>query len=219
YPQVHTLRPEFLRAITPGGPGGMRSSRRLGHGEDYFGTREYRPGDSVRQIAWKRGAGLDELVSIERTQPSPPRLRVILNLLRPTADLRTDPHERFSPRDLEERAISLVASVLAAAESQGYEVGLTVLGLDVPPSPLRRGYRHLQRLMAALAGLDLGRPRLPRGDDPVADAERAGLIVVSADRADPGIVGPAGTGSLHLTARQLDDLVVDSAPAREGVPT
>lgn len=217
HPRVHRLRPELLRSIAMTGSGGMRSNRRLGDGLDFYGTREYRSGDSVRQIAWKRGAGLDQLVVVERTQPSPPRLRVVLNLLRPTGELRLDPDDHRHARDLEEDAISLAASLLANAESAGYEVALTVLGLDVPPLPLRRGYRHLQRLMAALAGLDLDQPRLPRDSAATADFERAAMVVVSPDRSDPRLAGSADASALLLTARQLSDLVIDSTEG-VGVP-
>ena len=52
-------------------------SPRPGAGDDYYGLREFRRGDSLRQVAWKRTAFLDQLVCIERTGPAPEsRIRV-----------------------------------------------------------------------------------------------------------------------------------------------
>ena len=222
YPRLLPLRADLLRSITPGGPGGLRLSRRSGSGEDYFGMREYKPGDSVRQIAWRRTAVLDQPITIERTRPSPPRVRVVLNLQRPTDQLRFPEGEAASGRDLEETAIAIAASLIQLAERHGFEVGLTVLGLPDRPSPLRRGHWHVQKLLGSLAGLDLDQPRSSTPPPGAADAERAGMVVVSPDRADPTIgasdAGPAmrldAEGVLHLTARQVDSLI-DRAAARE----
>jgi uncharacterized protein (DUF58 family) len=215
YPRMLSLRLDLLKALSPGGPGGLRLSRRSGAGEDYFGMREYKPGDSIRQIAWRRSAVLDEPITIERTRPSPPRVRVVLNLQRPTDQLRFEPSEAASARDLEETATSIVASLIQLAERHGFEVGLTVLGLPERPSPLRRGHWHVQKLLGALAGLDLDQPRSASPPPGTADAERAGVVVVSPDRADPAIgVAVAGgpfrfdaDGVLHLTARHVDGLL------------
>ncbi|MFO0875219.1 MAG: DUF58 domain-containing protein [Phycisphaerales bacterium] len=221
HPRVVDLRAEILAAVAPSGAGGMRMSRQPGQGADYFGMREYRPGDSVRSIAWRRTATLDEPITVQRTNPSPPRLRVVLNLRRPTADLRYEANEAESPRDLEETTISLAASIIELADRHGYEVGLTVLGLPQRPTPLRRGHWHVQKLLGALAALDLDAPRVP-GASATPDAERAGIVVVSPDRADPhigaGASGGTGTGVLHLTARQAAQFRVDAASPGAGRP-
>ncbi|HMN96612.1 MAG TPA: DUF58 domain-containing protein [Phycisphaerales bacterium] len=219
YPRTVALREDFLRALVPGGDGGLRMTRRSGTGEDYYGMREYKPGDSMRQISWRRSATLDQLVTIERTRPSPPRARVVLDLRRPTEELRFDPGEVESPRELEERAITLAASVIRLAESQGYEIGLTVLGLDDRPTPMRRGHWHVEKLMGALASLDLDRPRRREAPTGLADAERAGVVVVAPDRTDPALfIGDAvdRTAVMHVTARQLSALVEGAEPPPRG---
>jgi uncharacterized protein (DUF58 family) len=204
YPRLYELRPRLLARLTPQGSLGMRITQHAGGGDDYFGMREYRPGDSLRAVSWKRSARLDDLVTIERTRPSPPRLRIVLNLLTPTNRLRITPADPAAQREAEERAISLAASLIHEADIAGFEVGLTVLGLDVPVIPIRRSHWHVGRLLAALAGLDLDRPRDHRPAAPD-DVERAAVVVVHPDRVDPGI---GRSEAWHLTAGQLESLAV-----------
>lgn len=205
YPQILPLKSHVVSTLAPLGLSGVRLSRQTGPGEEFFGAREYRPGDSVRQIAWKRSAGLDQMITIERTRPSPPRLRVVLNLKTPTAELRVDSPAPIPPEQLEEQAISLVASILSAAASQGYETGLTVLGVDLSPTPLRRGHWHLQKMFAALASISLTDTRTR--PMPMAEGERAAVVVVHPDRVDPGA---ARADAMHLLAGQMSRLVDDS---------
>jgi len=214
YPELIPLKLELLRAVTPSGSGGSRMSRSPGQGSDYFGMREYKPGDSIRQVSWRRTATLDQPIIIERTRPSPPRLRVVLNLQRPTDQLRFDTADAPDGRTLEEVAISLAASFLQMAERQGYEVGLTVLGLDERPTPLRKGHWHVQKLLGALAALQLDQPRRDSGGGQMPDAERAGLVIISPDRADPRLGASSGPdGALQITARQLKSLRADLSGA------
>ncbi|MBM4112245.1 MAG: DUF58 domain-containing protein [Phycisphaerae bacterium] len=202
FPRVRALRAGVLRSLAPHGIGGVRTSRDAGPGEDFLGVREYRPGDSPRQIAWRRRAGLDDLATIERSTPSPPRLRVVLDLSRPTSALRVADGAARSGRDLEEDAITLAASLLLAAEREGYEHSLELLGFEAPRPPLRRGHWHLQRLMAVLAGVDLDRPRttIPRADR----EERAATVFVHVDRVELTADRP---DAIHLSATRLEDLV------------
>jgi uncharacterized protein (DUF58 family) len=204
YPRLHELRRDVLRAASPPGASGVRPTAQPGAGDDYFGLREYRAGDSARRIAWKRSAALDQLVCIERSLPSPQRLRVILNLTTPTDQLRAGPNLPPS-RELEELAIELAASVVYSAYHEGYDVGLTVLGADVPVIALRRSCWHLRKIMAALAAIDIDAPRIAPLGGSVADSERAGLVVVHPDRVDLSAGGPH---ALHLTSNQLAKLAV-----------
>jgi uncharacterized protein (DUF58 family) len=204
YPRLFALRRRVLDAVAPAGAIGTKVTDRAGSGDDYFGLREFRPGDSMRHIAWKRTANRDELVCIERAHPTPPKLRVLLNLLRPTDQLTVGKGETIAARELEERAISLAASIIHAADLAGFEIGLTILGVPVPPMPVRRSHWHRNRMMAALAAIDLDAPRHRSSERVVSDLEQAGLIVVHPDRSDPSVVrGEAW----HFNARQLAHLV------------
>lgn len=203
FPRLYMLRRELLDRFTPAGLMGMRMTTRAGKGEEYYGVREYREGDSLRHISWKRTARTDELVTIERSRPSPPKLRVAVNLLRPTDDLRLAEDTHEAKRDAEERAISLAASILFAADMAGYETGLSVLGYDLPKMPLRRSRWHLGKMLAALAAIDLDAPRQSAKRGALPDAERAGLVMVYPDRVEPGLTRE---DVWHLTAAQLESV-------------
>ena len=208
-PEIIPLQPSLLSRLARGGlMGGVRASVEVGGGEDFFGVREYRAGDSIRSIAWKRLAGTDQLATIERSRAVPPRVRIVLDLRRATSDLRVA--EGVDPRALEEDAITLAASLMALADRQGDEFGLTILGLDVAAIPLRRGHFHRAKVLAALAALDLDQPR-----DASAtlreSAERATVLFVHPDRADTSISPAVGW---NFTAAQLSSL--RSPPALGG---
>jgi len=208
HPRTVELRPNVLQWVRGRGSEGVRASARVGAGEEYYGVRDYRIGDSMRQISWRRSATMDKPISIERTAPSPPRLRVVLDLRTPTTELRVP--AGVDARQAEEDAISLAGSVLRLGERHGYEVALTVLGTTpMEASPLRGGHWHTERLMATLAGLDLDDTRTDQVPL-MADAERAGMVFVAPDRVDPTAIGSAATGALMLTARHLHDLAVDA---------
>ncbi len=218
-PRTYPLRPAVLRELTPRGAVGTRAGRRAGSGEEFFGLREARPEDGLRNVAWKRTADRSTLLVIERTQPDPPRLRVAVDLTTPTAALGVRPEEPVDARELEERAISLAASIIIAADHLGYEVGLSVLGIDTRPIPVRRTPRHRDRMLAELARIDLDLPRSGRVRLPAVEREGAALVVVHPGRVDPELV-PGG--ALHYTARQLERLVepgsIESSSTASGSP-
>ena len=194
YPLLYELRRDVLKSVEPQGLAGSRVARRPGTGDDYYGMREFRPGDSMRHISWKRTACLDELVCLERTRATPPRLRVIVNLTAPDI-----------PRELEETAISLAASILHAADGQGFEIGLSLPGTNLPALLTRRSHWHLSRVMSALAAVDLDETRQERGAMPTTYGERAAQIVIHPDRVDPSI---GRDDALNLSARQKSYLAL-----------
>ena len=204
YPRLYRLRREVITAAAPDGFAGSRSSRRIGAGEEYFGLRESRIGDSPRNISWTASARLNTLICVDRTEPSPPRLRILLNLTRPTNALRVEADDWEHRRALEEDAISLAASLVYNAHDLEFEVGLTIAGLDLPVIPVRRSRWHVSKMLALLAGIDLDAPRTaaaPGGH--AATADRAGLIVVHPDRVEADV---APEEAFHLKARQLERL-------------
>lgn len=205
HPEVRPLRAELLSRVTAGGIGGNRLSSEAGGSDDFFGVREYRPGDSIRRIAWKRLAGTGRLATIERSRSVPPRVRVLLDLRTPTASLRIGADE--DGRTLEEAAIVLAASLVSLADRLGYEYALSVGGLEIPAIALRKGHFHREKILSLLAALDLDAARGP-GNGLAASDERATVIVVHPDRADTAV---APAESWHFTARQLESLVDRSA--------
>ncbi|MCL4297678.1 MAG: DUF58 domain-containing protein [Anaerolineae bacterium] len=80
-----------------------QSALRLGRGSQVVGTREYRPGDSLRQIHWRSTARTGQLVVKEFSEDEQQAFTVVLDL---QADLMPD-QSKFSPF---ETAIRLAAS-------------------------------------------------------------------------------------------------------------
>jgi uncharacterized protein (DUF58 family) len=201
-PRIERLRPGVLVSLASGTIAGPSTSARPGPGSDFLGIREYRPGDGLRHIAWRRSAAGAGLAVIERSVDAPPRIRVALDLRRATDALRVDPALR-SARDLEEDAIVLAASILSHAQRDGYETRLCVLGLPSPEMPMRRGHWHLQKELAVLAALDLDAPRTADAALPP-ERERATTLVIHVDRADMRMSADA---VVHVGASQLSSLV------------
>lgn len=101
------------------------STLHRGYGGELWGVREYRPGDPVRLVAWKRSArGLTtgRLAVVELAQETHPPFVVALNL---------DPH---APREVREMVVSLGASLLLYGIVEGREVTAHA-GLENPPFP------------------------------------------------------------------------------------
>ncbi|MEM8781313.1 MAG: DUF58 domain-containing protein [Planctomycetota bacterium] len=161
---------------------------------EFFGLRDYREGDPPRVIDWKRSARLAteahagsagqtvRLIARELTQPTPPRVMVLLDLSGPAR--AAEPGSVLWGSDDEEDAITLAASLLDAAHRHGFWAGLAVVGPSCPVFAPQFGLPHRARMLEALARLDLSR----RGDTP-----RAGMIVPSVV-VKPGLptVIPAG---------------------------
>jgi uncharacterized protein (DUF58 family) len=201
FPRTVPLRRDALAALTGGAFAGPSTSGRAGTGSDFLGIRDYRPGDSMRHVAWRRSASAGTLAVVERSVDAPRRLCVAIDLRRPTPMLRVDPAGPRA-RDLEEDAIVLAASLLSEAHREGWETRLRVLGLPSPEMPVRRGLWHLRKQLGVLAALDLDADRAA-GDRLPPDRDRATTIVVHVDRADPSVAGP---DAVHAGAAQLASL-------------
>ena len=101
------------------------STLHRGHGGEFWGVREYRPGDPARLVAWKRSArGLlaGRLAVVELAQETHPPFIVALNL-----DAR-------APQEVREMVISTGASLLLYGLGEGREVR-AYAGSDNPPFP------------------------------------------------------------------------------------
>lgn len=205
YPQMYELRRDVMSLVDSPAPLGLRVTQRSGAGDDYYGLREYRESDSVRNIAWKRSATMDQLLCIDRSRPSPPKVRIVLDLRRPTERLRVNVERGEDGRDLEEKAIVLAASAIHLADINGFEIGLTVLGISLTSFPVRRNHWQFKKMMAQLASIDLNQPRTDSAGEVAIDIdqERAGVLVIQPDRTEP-LSGR--TDVAYLTARQLENL-------------
>jgi len=149
HPRQHVVDPQMLRTLVGAAPGTHAALQRTGGQEDFIGLREYRSGDSVRHVAWRRSAARMEPVVIERAVPARKALVVTLDLSRT---------EGVATERAEEDAIEWTASVLSRAHADGWSVQLVIDGFaadQTEPSVLT----GLATQLDALAVIDLIGPR------------------------------------------------------------
>ncbi len=99
-------------------PGGQRATRAGGGGE-FEGVRAYRRGDTMRQVAWKKVARNNELVSRDASANASQQLWLQLPVGQ-GADI--------------EAQLSRMAAWVVAADRQGLNFGLRMPGLELPCS-------------------------------------------------------------------------------------
>ncbi len=78
YPQVVTL-PAPMGGQTPFAPGLSEQRSALGTGTDFYGIREYQPGDELRRIHWKATARRNRLAVVEFEENLTGNLTVLLD--------------------------------------------------------------------------------------------------------------------------------------------
>jgi uncharacterized protein (DUF58 family) len=99
----------------------MHTAPRRGHGPEYLGIREYRPGDSMRHVHWASTARAGMMMVREFEEEQTRRLAIVVD-----ASGDTEPGDGgFTPLD---RACSAAASVALAALAQGHGARLVTGG-------------------------------------------------------------------------------------------
>lgn len=84
YPRLLRVRRDMLFRLARGDHSGRHRLDVAGGVAEFYGMREYRPGDSLKMIDWKRTARTGELVTREMNQSSPPKVIVLLDLMKLT---------------------------------------------------------------------------------------------------------------------------------------
>jgi len=182
----------YSASITP--------SARSGGADEFFGLREYRPGDSTRLIHWRRSAGRSMPVVREMSRPRPRTLWVLLDTL-----LGDSAGRDWASR---ERAFRLAATIIEDALDAGFRVGSAWARTDrcevISPGQ-RRGQLH--HLLDSLADVDDNTRR------PLSEAvgmlsprwlHQADVMVVSsAEAPDSEILGGECLSRLRRESRNL----------------
>jgi uncharacterized protein (DUF58 family) len=187
YPRLYRMNRRLLGRMSQVDMTGRKQLDRSGGMEEFFGLRPYRAGDSFKTIDWKHTAKTSNLVSREFTQPSPPKIMLLLDLTGvavgsaertegdagPAATTGNGPHSgpypiakgrtRFTPirpdpNDPVERAVSLAASLICDAYFYGYQVGMAVRGARCTTFPMHHSLPHRAKMLEALSTLDAGQP-------------------------------------------------------------
>jgi uncharacterized protein (DUF58 family) len=127
YPKTFDVAglPASADMVAEPGDGSESSTLHRGHGGEFWGVREYRPGDPARLVAWKRSArGLPSgrLAVIELARETHPPFALALNL------------DAAAPPEAREMVVSAGASLLLYALAEGREVRADA-GPDNTPFP------------------------------------------------------------------------------------
>ncbi len=195
-PAVAPLRAGVLEQSRSRAHAGSASVDSMGLGEEFFGIREYHAGDSLRNIAWKPSARTGALLVIQRSAPAPAKLWVVLRF--PAAG---------RSEDLDERALSLTASVITEAVASHMMVGLLIPGAGVRVAQAG-GRRHLDKLMLHLGQLDPSRITAASAPLTVGGLTRgSGCVVIQAGAMD---LASCPAGAIVLDAASLARYVRDA---------
>jgi len=131
-------------------------SRATGGQDEFFGLREYRPGDNPRWIHWRRSAAKSQLVIRELSRPLPEILWILLDTsLEDLSDVG------YLSR---EKAIRFAGTLIDHAFAKGYQVGMALAYKDeVKIHMADAGLGKRCELLDSLANIDgntnLGIPR------------------------------------------------------------
>lgn len=200
YPRSERLRREVASRILSRADLGLHSAPKLGRGDEFFGLRNYTPGDSPRLISWRVSARSGNLVVRENTAPSGGTLWILLNLNSPPQSKETSPHD-----DPLEQAITLASSLTDAALTGGMDVGLAVAQENVIVSPSTL-IKQRSAIMAALARLSPQKSSLnPAVDEQILRlTQRAACVVVHSGEIDPTIGPPHAR---HLSSENTSEIL------------
>ncbi len=205
-PAALPLKRGLLRRLSARAAAGVGAERTAGTGEEFFGIREYSPGDNPRRIAWRASARTGDLRVRLHSSPAPIRLWVVLRLGHGDA------------AEFDERAIALAASLLRHADLAGMAVGLAVprAALSLPP---RADRRRLEATLGALARLDTPAARaaepVERFPEPASRSGRGALCIVVHAGATDRSFGPRH--ARHLDAARLPQWVENSEEGRRAL--
>ncbi|MFA9477227.1 DUF58 domain-containing protein [Phycisphaerales bacterium AB-hyl4] len=215
YPHLYRVNRRMVYSLAHHDPSGRKQRERGGGTEDFFGLRAYRPGDSLKMVDWKRSARTGVLVSREMTQPSPPRMMILLDLQRDaettapgnsngnsqpgSAPDHADRHTRL------ERAVCLTASLVCEAHFHGYQVGLAARGATCPSFPMHHSLPHRTRMLEALARLNTTPADASRAETPGSAVNPS--VVVHLGKGERVINDQQGGGTILLGATDIDQFV------------
>ena len=149
-PETLKLRHLAIRPLRTRATAGPIPSRQGGSGVDFFGIREYQPGDPLRWVNWRVSARHRQtLFTNEFEQERIADVGLILDARRRT-DIRLNGHTLF------ERTVSAAASLAETFLSDGNRVGLLVYGGFLDWTFPGYGRVQRERILQALAKAKTG---------------------------------------------------------------
>lgn len=140
------------------------ASRQAGNDGDTIGVRDYRYGDSIRNIHWSHTARHGRLIIRERQSLTQTPIRVVLDLTRAH-------HLGAGSQSTYENAIRMAASVCSEMHRHQSQIELVCLGLSNKTRARSNNHRGIKPLLDFLA-------MLPQLDHQSAFANEPGLVSI-----------------------------------------
>ncbi|MBN2025672.1 MAG: DUF58 domain-containing protein [Actinobacteria bacterium] len=146
YPHLYPNRGFHLVAGGTRERVGLNTIDKSGLSNDFFGVREYRPGDSRRLIHWKSTARHQILMVKELEMPADLDLTAVIDL-DSAAWSGDDKYNTF------EYAVKIVGAVSEEVLAKGYDLRIVALGNGPRQLEIKGGRREFPRVLDFLAGL------------------------------------------------------------------
>jgi len=147
YPPVANVHPSLLAMCRAADTTGDLVRPRPGGTDEFYGLKEFRPGDNPRWIYWRRSARSGTLVAKEMSQVAPPRVLLLVDTFLASRSLQD--HAAV------ERCIAMAASLAAHALDQGFAVGLCAWSCQWVTIHPGSGKRFQGELLTVLSRLPL----------------------------------------------------------------
>jgi uncharacterized protein (DUF58 family) len=147
HPPMAKVAPTLLRRCRSADVTGETVRPQPGGTDEFYGVKEYRPGDNPRWIYWRRSARSGTLVSKEMTRVSPPRIAILVDTFLTSRSIAS--HAAV------EQSVAMAASLASTALEAELSVGLCVWSGHWVALPPTRGKRHRDDLLSVLARLPL----------------------------------------------------------------
>lgn len=161
YPAIAQVSPKLLALCRSAERGGASMQPRANGNDEFFGVKEFRPGQNPRWIHWKRSARTGTLIAREMAQISPPQLLIFVD----TYIGHDQPGEIEANRAGRaaniERSIAMAASLAREALGTSMSVGLVIWNNGWTTIAPHRGKRHCHDLLAAIATAPINREGAP----------------------------------------------------------
>jgi len=176
-PYKLAIKPELVRVLQGHGEEVRKRTESSGSSTEYWGLREYTPGDPKRSIAWKQSARHRSLVVIEHAQPIATRLWIWIS---PPKSINAE-----DPGAIE-RAIALAASLITHATMRGVPVGLWAPTMGIRNTPAT-GKTHMMRCVRSLGMIDLA-SEFGR-DTPPSSSKTDDVLMIRSGPSSPSVSG------------------------------
>jgi uncharacterized protein (DUF58 family) len=144
YPSTVDLPWVFPPGGSPFGVSSLHTAEMRGQGSEFFGIREYQPGDPLRRVHWRSSARTGRLAVVEYEHDVSVDLTLML-------DARRGSEVGEGADTTLEMAATAAASLARMALERGNRCRLVIPGVTVPRSADHRGVEALHGILEALA--------------------------------------------------------------------